>query len=652
MSGGILNIATSKIDDLFPNNDNIDITFFKNKFKKYSNFSFDFKTITPDQSANYNSEVSFQLTNEENIISRIYANVTVPEIAIDDTSISSEEYHEYKKEEIQRLNKNVRINLNNYNTLKSLVDILMPLYRDIYYQLTIDNSTIEELKTIILTFENKNRSVLSRLISMVDENIFAKINFYSYIISLNHQDNTLTNTLDKYYTNMIFYLNYYYNRFNRYQTDISNLSKIYVDTVDNLGHYIITDFTFESSGQNTYTYSNDLLEIISSHKIKDYNKENYYKRMIDNDNNNDKNKINEKNIQIPLHFWFCKDSNLSLPLLALRDNKSVIKLKINSIFNIFTFLNYKQIYENLLNPVVMIINNDNIHEVIYKDLIIDSYDINLEENIIQYHCKILNIRSLMLGFDGVLLEKEISDILENYGEFNQMYSEYTIDEYQWIHFMTLLKKDRIGYKVGKYLPFIDFDIYYNKLPDLNINLICEYFYLTNNERNLFATSNLNYSIEVYEENNFNFKNKIILDSELSFTGLCKSLYWVIKINNRFYNEDMFDTKLIEKHSFYIGEHKLNLTDGNVLSYKHLNSIILNGVYYYTFCLFPEKLQPSGVINFNKIKNKHYTITVNNDFINEYKRKMYVEDFIVDIKIMSVNYDILSIHKGQLNIIHN
>jgi hypothetical protein len=88
-----------------------------------------------------------------------------------------------------------------------------------------------------------------------------------------------------------------------------------------------------------------------------------------------------------------------------------------------------------------------------------------------------------------------------------------------------------------------------------------------------------------------------------------------------------------------------------------NNIIPNNIYYYSFCLYPESIQPSGTINFKYIKGKKYTVTFNQDFINEYNNLL---SFLYSdntnqgyvFKIFAKCYNLLIIHKGTANLLFN
>ena len=96
---------------------------------------------------------------------------------------------------------------------------------------------------------------------------------------------------------------------------------------------------------------------------------------------------------------------------------------------------------------------------------------------------------------------------------------------------------------------------------------------------------------------------------------------------------------------------------NFLSYKYLNNILPEGLYYNAFCLYPEESQPSGTINLRHFKNKQYYIEFNPAFINEYNNLIQLlygtttsNKNSLLLKIISKNYELIVINKGRIIIL--
>ena len=99
----------------------------------------------------------------------------------------------------------------------------------------------------------------------------------------------------------------------------------------------------------------------------------------------------------------------------------------------------------------------------------------------------------------------------------------------------------------------------------------------------------------------------------------------------------------------------------LLSYKFLNNILPIGIYYHSFCLYPEETQPSGTANLRSIKGKQYSITLNDEWLSQYYKQLqtlFTEQTIVDnkyaltLKIIGKVYDMFIVSNGRANLLFN
>ena len=193
----------------------------------------------------------------------------------------------------------------------------------------------------------------------------------------------------------------------------------------------------------------------------------------------------------------------------------------------------------------------------------------------------------------------------------------------------------------------------------------------------FANSNLEYVIELFDENIYNV-NQSSFDCELSFNNPCKELLWYIQpklfvdgiteygqnISLNYNSNYYFKNNIISNQKLVFNQYDVLLQniESNyytyLMSYKYLNNILPEGIYYKSFCLYPEESQPSGTINLRYFKGKQYLINFNNDFLTEYLKLLnllytpsvvaYKNTFI--LKFISKNYDLISINKGKFEIL--
>ena len=334
---------------------------------------------------------------------------------------------------------------------------------------------------------------------------------------------------------------------------------------------------------------------------------------------------------------------------------------------------------------LLVVEIDNLpNKIIFnKKLIYDIFKIN--EFSITYNCIYINNELLKNIFPNLTDDDRLL-ILKTYGTYyndikiqfpnltidNPILDMYYINIYQWTNFMVNIKNNPLANKLNLYYPYIDFNVYYALINQPNIKLISEIVFLDDIEREKFANTKLEYIIETIDTDIYNFKVANSYDCEFSFTKPCKELIWYIQpqiyynnFNNNGKNKDLlFDISKLSSFDFinnqqiYLNNLQiLLLTDSSsnnyynyLLSYKYFNNILPSGIYYHSFCLYPEETQPSGTANLRYIKGKNYMININNQFINDYNKILSILDPNntkpnLMLKFISKNYEMLIIHKG-------
>ena len=133
-----------------------------------------------------------------------------------------------------RLNNNISNYTNSYTTLKSYIDIVIILYRQLKSSIAINNITITNLQNIVQTFNNQYSVKINQTKSNIDINVYQMINIPQYILNINQligpKDTvttitvqTISTNLDNLYNAMIYWLKYYYNLI---QVNTNQLNKI------------------------------------------------------------------------------------------------------------------------------------------------------------------------------------------------------------------------------------------------------------------------------------------------------------------------------------------------------------------------------------------------------------------------------------------
>jgi hypothetical protein len=214
----------------------------------------------------------------------------------------------------------------------------------------------------------------------------------------------------------------------------------------------------------------------------------------------------------------------------------------------------------------------------------------------------------------------------------------------------------------------DVSLYFdNVLLNIDPYLECNYVFLDTEERAFFANNSLDYLIEqvtlhpYYELNQHN-----ILD--LTLQNPVKEIIWVIgrddrALRNKWYEygdksyrrtvtyiNELSETKqkvvfaekevLVGAKFTFNGLDRLEEKDAAyynlVQPYQHHTVVPKQGVYVYSFSLYPERFQPSGACNMSRINNiqLHLTLEPPSESSYNYEVNVYV-----------VNYNFLRVTAG-------
>lgn len=584
MTGGLLQLITSGEQDVYLTS-KPEITFFRKVYKRYTNFSLDFKEIATNQQVEYGEEVSFNIENLGDGIHKCYIQITLPIIpGFSDNIITNSDYINNKNAKKSNIIKNQNTYSLLYSNLQSYIKLQTIVLRKLKTALQINNITITDLQTIIILFNNQYSQQLLSIKNIIDTNIINIIDIPTYIlkqtgiIGTNITISDIINQLDTRYNNMNYWAKYYYNKlqyYNKLYSNITNTNNINFNWAEYLGHNFFEYFRLEIGGIEVTSYYNDYLHINQTCSLKEEYQSNYL-LMIGHDqilNNYNTGAKGGNTILIPLLFWFCKDAGSVLPLIALQYQTVTITVKLNKLKNIICFENWEKIYDDLLNISSITfqdlsnttINNDllsNQNSIIFQDLSagtinlstaryantvnidtklpINNYIINFQDRVINYKCMYINYRVLLYNFPQ-LQDSDINFILNTYGIPNNSqnntssFSNNIMYLDQWIYFMTQLP-NLIGSQyininnLGLYYPYINYNLLYSQIPVPNISLICQFVYFDEIERKKFATSKLEYVIETIEQNIYDV-NKIsqsTFNCDLSFTKPTKEFFWYIQ----------------------------------------------------------------------------------------------------------------------------
>ena len=384
---------------------------------------------------------------------------------------------------------------------------------------------------------------------------------------------------------------------------------------------------------------------------------------------------------IPLEFWFCRNTGLALPLVALAS--SDVKLTV-------TFRKLEECYRigpthsiEVLDDIIPFNQGDYIEQTINGQTI-NGYVIGfdyLQKKL--YYIKINSPSSSKKAFESYQENTtniwKVSPAIRNIGGFNPN------PVYSSINQQLLLPKEilhninfpnnapyRIYNSITKTFvtpkpnssEYIEQVYLSNKPQFVNSFLFVDYVYLDTEERNKFARSNHEYLIEQVQFNQEIGIKSPNVKQKLSLNHPCKAIYWVAQLDSlvgcgtindlfnyttspmrhpkndylsnkqeRFYGKNLVsDANLVLNGRDRFGTRTsdyFNLVE----PLEHHYRGPVSGINVYSFAIYPEDHQPSSAINMSKIDHSNMQMRLQNIITSQNTAK---------IRTYTINYNVLRI----------
>ena len=646
---------------------NPEVSFFKKNYKRYSNFATEIKKISLDNTARYGDNITITIDRIGDLLHKSYMEVSIPLISMKDNIITNTEYFDKKNNELKNLQTQINTYDTLYNNLKDFASMEIDIYRFATNILLSQNLTTTYIKSIVLNYSNKYNETREQKIIVLDNSIVNSINLLDYFnnLDLTKSLETIQTELNNINKNLINKLNLYFKRkeyYNKKYNEINNGTINYC-WAKYLGHMFFEYFEIEIGGLVVDRYSRDSLHI---HNIKNIMNDmvEMYNKMIGNvDELNLYYSIKENTykLYIPLIFWFTKDSLHSLPLVSMKYSDVIIRMKISKLQDILYFKDIDMIYEKLMIVDVPITLDNNGSIIINSNLKYNKLEYIKDINFIRYYCSHINSAFLDLKFPN--MDNNTKTTILSYNTTNELTKDDYIRLISNSNDITNCRYELLG-MVGYY----DFNYMYSLVKLPTINLLAEYVYVDTNERNHFASNKLVYMIETYNENIFDVDNKMLFSNDLDFTNLLKEMMWFFRPDGFNNGRMLYDKKnllnynieetFLKDFNIYINDFKmlnLSMINNNYYNYaepyKYNNNVLPLGVYMKSFSLHPNRMQPSGGVNFTYLKGKNVKLEIFQDFLNKYYNSSY-NYMMSKLKLIFINraYNLFIVEKGSGRII--
>ena len=400
---------------------------------------------------------------------------------------------------------------------------------------------------------------------------------------------------------------------------ITNLKKF--AWVEKIGIALINYIEFEIGGTIIDRHYGDWLNIWNELTISGGQKHGYNK-MIGNipvltDFSLNKNKYI---LYVPLSFWFCQDTGLCLPLIALSHHDIKIHVDFNNIESCYKLS--PSYYINVTNNFCILEPGEKFYQIYQNDKIIGEF-VNFDQ---------LTQKLYYNPIKGkfIIPNKDQDNKLKLIGEKTK--------------FEIYIKSNTIVVEDEDYFKFI-------KPSFIRAYLLVNYIYLDNFERYNFLNNSHEYLIPVVQTIPEQIISSINSIYKIPFINPIKFIAWrsILKSNieaKNFFNYSTYPNTnkdyLIINNSLLINSIKRMELDSNQY-YTNIpiyQSKIMNkqfGVYYYSFGLNPTELQPSGTMNFSKIDDSYLQFKMNP--IVNYQNPVVVRCYGIQYNLFRVSHGI-------------
>jgi|UniRef100_A0A6C0ECB7 hypothetical protein len=401
--------------------------------------------------------------------------------------------------------------------------------------------------------------------------------------------------------------------------NISKNNDIKFAWVNKIGIALINFVEFELGGSIIDRHYGDWLNIWNELTIGMGLKKSYNK-MIGNINeltNFSSTKYNYI-LYIPLSFWFCLDSGLALPLIALSHNDIKIHVEFNDINSCYKLS--PSYYINITNNICIL---------------------NKGEKIIQTYQNTQNIGEFVY-FDKLNQLLYYNPIIGKFIVPTSDNDNNLILTGETSNFKLYIQTNSVVVQGEDYFKF-------NTPSLINSYLLINYIYLDNYERNKFINKNHEYIVQVIQTlpeqpiYSINYIYKLPLYNPVKLL-IWRTLLSSNKLNNNQFNYTSIpytntEESLINKNLLVINS--VNRMDLDSIKYytniqKHQYNFYndQSGIYMYSFSLSPRDLQPSSSMNFSRIDDAYIQLNMNT--IINYQNPVLIQCYAIQYNLFRAN----------------
>ena len=359
---------------------------------------------------------------------------------------------------------------------------------------------------------------------------------------------------------------------------------------------------------------------------------------------------NEYILRIPLQFWFCRGSGLSLPIVSLQYSQIKINVEFNDLDDCFikSPTHYIECTNNILNCVKYEYIEQNINNEIRSGLFVD-YDIFNKR---LYYIKLSSKK--LIGFNSdstsILTENQKNELLQ------------TNDAKKYI-----IKGNKSKFEIIPIINGISKSNFISSFDYINISesyLLVNYIFLDEEERLKISQVKHEYLIEQLYFTPTTKLEGLNRNIKLTIEQPCKLITWITQREDIYNSGDIFNytdsfikklyisdddvligeelgkSLILEETLLLNGKERISLRKNNYfnycLSYENSKYNLSEGINLYSFALNPSQVQPSGTCNMSQIDSIELKLSLS-ELININNQ--------VNFRAYSLVYNILRISNG-------
>lgn len=346
MAGGLLQITAYGTQDIYLTGVP-EITFFKVVYRRHTNFSIESSRVDFDDTVGFGLESVLTVPKIGDLIHKVYLEITLPCMDLKRDDASNDNFVEFDQArndyqivlDFMSINRRAYVGAfevfisQNTNDATTMINKVNEVFNDV-----TNAEKIQNFKDLLLTtslappfrYEEISMQDIVDAVSLgSSKEIFFEAMNVGLDKSIKTQDFFRLDLLEK----------------QKAHLDEQN-ENIKFAWVERIGHAIIEEIEVKIGGRRIDRHYGDWINIwyeLSANR----HMEDIYNKMIGNDDiltNFDRTKKPEYKLRIPLQFWFCRYSGLSIPLVSLEYHDVTFHVKFRNINDVAYIEENKMIF--------------------------------------------------------------------------------------------------------------------------------------------------------------------------------------------------------------------------------------------------------------------------------------------------------------------